>query len=79
MKNKIIIALILILTLTFSFKVFYKSDTLVLKSIEDGKIHELKIDKVIDENKKYKKGQKYKVTYHFIFGKMFKRNIELSK
>lgn len=76
MNTKTMIPIFLVLIILIGV-ISYSSQSLILKVNVDGKLSELKIDDYVDTSDAYKKGQKYKVTYHFILGEMFKRNIEL--
>lgn len=76
MNTKTMIPIFLVLIILIGV-ISYSSQSLILKVNVDGKLSELKIDDYVDTSDVYKKGQKYKVTYHFILGEMFKRNIEL--
>jgi len=77
MTIKIGIIISLILLLVFVSLISYRNDNLVLKVVIDGELHEMKINGVVDTGRQYQVGQKYKVTHHFLFGNMVKREIEL--
>lgn len=73
---KKLIFIVIAVTLVFSLLLVHRSTSYTVIIQEESQIKELKLNTILDTDRKYKMGDKYMIKHTFLFGEVYKREIE---